>query len=294
MADVERIMPNRIKEFRARFKINQARLAEKIGVSQQTIARWESGKSDVPMSSLRKIAAAYGISVSDLIYLDDEVTKSLKKVERSRDVIWPYSDITHDAPWGELYLRLNGFSEELSYPVDYMTVDTFKDVMVDYDSEFGMFEGFTTLDNKLVYVNVNEIQEVRFEDDALQEMSAYHHQDVYKLLEEMDYDSSIDSLKDYGDSVAEEFSDPDYRYSVSDIITIVTKYGITFRLPATEKTIDSIMTGILGKTYKFIVIDDFDEERIVHTSQIVYLHMPLIKYKIQAAKYDLENGEYLF
>ena len=53
----------------------QADLAKKIGVSQQCVAKWESGKSFPRCELLPKIAAALGCKVSDLFEEDGEDEK---------------------------------------------------------------------------------------------------------------------------------------------------------------------------------------------------------------------------
>lgn len=51
---------------------SQRDLAEKIGTTQQQIARYESGKNDVKSSVLLKLSSALGVTVSYLLGLDDD------------------------------------------------------------------------------------------------------------------------------------------------------------------------------------------------------------------------------
>ena len=41
--------------------LTQAQLAEKLGVIQQQVARWETGESEPRVSTLKKIGAALGV-----------------------------------------------------------------------------------------------------------------------------------------------------------------------------------------------------------------------------------------
>ncbi|MBR9914678.1 MAG: helix-turn-helix transcriptional regulator [Algicola sp.] len=64
-------MKNNIKIERARFDMTQADLAEKIGVSRQSINAIEKGKY-IPSTLLAlKIAQLFQLSVEDLFFLED-------------------------------------------------------------------------------------------------------------------------------------------------------------------------------------------------------------------------------
>lgn len=48
-------MPNRISSERAQMQISQSTLAEKLGVTRETISAWENG-GEIPVSAVRKMA----------------------------------------------------------------------------------------------------------------------------------------------------------------------------------------------------------------------------------------------
>ncbi|MBO4775586.1 MAG: helix-turn-helix domain-containing protein [Lachnospiraceae bacterium] len=56
-----------IKELREKNKMTQLRLAEKLGVSDKTISKWETGKGYPDITLLEPIAEAFSISVTELI-----------------------------------------------------------------------------------------------------------------------------------------------------------------------------------------------------------------------------------
>jgi len=56
-----------IKNAREKSGLTQALLAEKIGVSQQSVARWETGGRKPKYDTLTKIAAACGVEVACLL-----------------------------------------------------------------------------------------------------------------------------------------------------------------------------------------------------------------------------------
>ncbi len=56
-----------IKELREKNKMTQLQLAEKLGVSDKTISKWENGKGYPDITLLEPIAEAFRISVTELI-----------------------------------------------------------------------------------------------------------------------------------------------------------------------------------------------------------------------------------
>lgn len=56
-----------IKELREKNKLTQFQLAEKLGVSDKTISKWETGKGYPDITLLEPIAEAFRISVTELI-----------------------------------------------------------------------------------------------------------------------------------------------------------------------------------------------------------------------------------
>lgn len=57
----------RIARLRKEQGITQVQLAEQLGVSQQTVTAYESGKRRVPISHLPRLAALLGVSIEELI-----------------------------------------------------------------------------------------------------------------------------------------------------------------------------------------------------------------------------------
>ena len=54
---------NTIKELRESRKLTQAELAEKLGVSDKAISKWETGKGYPDISLLDPIAKTFGVSI---------------------------------------------------------------------------------------------------------------------------------------------------------------------------------------------------------------------------------------
>ena len=56
-----------IKELREKNKMTQSQLADKLGVSDKTISKWETGKGYPDITLLEPIAEAFSVSVAELI-----------------------------------------------------------------------------------------------------------------------------------------------------------------------------------------------------------------------------------
>lgn len=68
------MLKDRIKEERNKRKISQQKLADSIGVSQQTIGSWETGRTEPDQSSIMKLCTYFGISPNSLLGIDTSQT----------------------------------------------------------------------------------------------------------------------------------------------------------------------------------------------------------------------------
>ena len=64
-------MKNNIKELRKDRKLRQEDLAEKLGVTRQTVIAIENDKYDPTLELAMKISAFFRFSVNDIFHLDD-------------------------------------------------------------------------------------------------------------------------------------------------------------------------------------------------------------------------------
>lgn len=73
-------MKNNIKVYRAIHDLTQETLAEKVGVTRQTINAIEKGKYDPSLELAFKLARLFGVRVEDIfLYEDHEARNSEKK-----------------------------------------------------------------------------------------------------------------------------------------------------------------------------------------------------------------------
>lgn len=65
-------MKTRIKEFRAKYNLTQAELAEKVGVRRETIVFLEKSKYNPSLKLAHDIAVVLKTTIDDLFIFDDE------------------------------------------------------------------------------------------------------------------------------------------------------------------------------------------------------------------------------
>lgn len=66
------MLQNRVKELRARFGFSQGELAERVGVTRQTIGFIEKGEFSPSITLSLKIAREFEITVDQLFWLEGE------------------------------------------------------------------------------------------------------------------------------------------------------------------------------------------------------------------------------
>ena len=88
------ILGKKIKLYRKYKSLTQKQLADKIGVSELTIRRYESNQKEPKHNTLIKIAEALDISIKELIDYDDIKTNNLAKLQRYYEQKkWEYENI---------------------------------------------------------------------------------------------------------------------------------------------------------------------------------------------------------
>lgn len=68
-----------LKYFRTSHKMTQETLALKLGVTRQTVSKWENGISVPDADTLNKIADIFGVSVSELLGADKLLNENKEK-----------------------------------------------------------------------------------------------------------------------------------------------------------------------------------------------------------------------
>ncbi len=72
MALSDKEIGERIKSVRQNCKLTQSKFAKKLHMTQQTLSRYENGKSTVPNDVLENIAQEFGVSLTYFLGIDSD------------------------------------------------------------------------------------------------------------------------------------------------------------------------------------------------------------------------------
>lgn len=75
----------RLKDLRGRFRLSQDKLAKQVGVSFNTVCRWEYGERTPRAEELSRLASVFGVST-------DELINGSPKQELKINIVWEVSD----------------------------------------------------------------------------------------------------------------------------------------------------------------------------------------------------------
>ncbi len=69
---MQKMIKNRIREYRARFNIKQEELALKVGVRRETIGNLEKGKYNPSLVLVWNIAKVFGVTIEDVFTVEED------------------------------------------------------------------------------------------------------------------------------------------------------------------------------------------------------------------------------
>lgn len=174
----------RLKELRAAGNYTQEALADMLKVSQQTIARWESGKAEPSLKVLRDIAVLFGTSVDDLL----EMERSKTKITTNHYTAGRAPN--QDGFWGHIGLMLPTQTKSIWFPI---TGDESDKVMRDLQGTSSGWVTIATLNNRLLVFNPAQFKKISLVDDNEDQIAddwevtwdGYqgHSPEIYKALE---------------------------------------------------------------------------------------------------------------
>lgn len=69
---MQKMIKNRIKEYRARFDMKQEELASKVGVRRETIGNLEKGKYNPSLVLAWNIAKVFGVTIEEVFTVEED------------------------------------------------------------------------------------------------------------------------------------------------------------------------------------------------------------------------------
>ena len=113
--------------FHARKKcgLSQEDVAEKLGVSRQTISKWETNETIPDIRQSKKMAMIYGISLDELIDFDIEIKEIEEIINRTDENTQQKIDWTN--AWGKKYPVLLQYRNKVNIPNYASSINTMLD-----------------------------------------------------------------------------------------------------------------------------------------------------------------------
>ena len=102
--------------FHARKKcgFSQEEVAEKLGVSRQTISKWETDETLPDIRQSKKMAMLYQVSLDELITFDADIKEIQQAIERTSEETEEKIDWT--SAWGKKYPVLLTYQNQVNIP----------------------------------------------------------------------------------------------------------------------------------------------------------------------------------
>lgn len=102
--------------FQARKKcgFSQEDVAEKLGVSRQTVSKWETDETIPDICQSKKMAVLYNVSLDELIDFDLNVQEIQKAIDKTKEETEEKIDWTN--AWGKKYPILLKYQTEVNIP----------------------------------------------------------------------------------------------------------------------------------------------------------------------------------
>ena len=99
--------------FQARKKrgLSQEAVAEQLGVSRQTISKWETDETLPDIRQSKRLAVLYGLSLDELITFDADVQEIQEAIERTSEAVTEKVDWTK--AWSKKYPILARYQSEV-------------------------------------------------------------------------------------------------------------------------------------------------------------------------------------
>lgn len=133
--------------FHARKKsgLTQEEVAQKLGVSRQTISKWETDETLPDIRQSKKMAILYNVSLDDLIEFDADIREIEQAIERTSAET--ESKIDWTAAWGKKYPILLQYQNEVNIP-------NYKARLTEMLDELKKEYGYNALDALLVLKDI--------------------------------------------------------------------------------------------------------------------------------------------
>lgn len=270
----------RLKQLRESANYTQEQLAKMLNVSQQTIARWEGGKSEPHLAALRDLALIFGTSVDELLAYE-------KTGKNPSTIHYCIFNNELDGYWGDIGLKIGG-KPSIWFPISYKTMNRVCNQLKQLDNEEDWIV-FPTLNNKYVVFRPATIDKVTFLDEAgdapeddgeLSESMAFEFYPAFNVLSMV---SDVDWHKAHTILLGQDKNSKSNKEFWRALIKKVTPY---FNGEASKPFIETV-------TEQFIENSLYDDDKFIHSMCEINVHY--INGSVEKFDSDIEDiTEFMF
>ncbi|MBD2576570.1 helix-turn-helix transcriptional regulator [Oscillatoria sp. FACHB-1406] len=183
---------NKIKELRQAHNLTQIALAEKLKTTQQTVQRWESGKTNIPSSGLKDLAIILNCSVDEILGLS-EISRTFYPAafvalrKNAEEIV---------AHHGGVILKLKGISRQFDYPIDTVACEKIHSSLPEISDNPTSFSwmNFEALNNYKLFINLKFLKSLNLYSDDYSDAPIFFNPEVYRILTDWDLVSSDSTL----------------------------------------------------------------------------------------------------
>lgn len=205
----------KLKELRSRIGLTQKQLAEQMETTQQTVARWETGKTVLNVDQIRDLCVVLECTAEELLGWETDPSEMRTS---------PFSAVGSELPFGTLRIKMPRFDRE--YPVGeeartslVSQMDAFRPLSTGGAS--GWFLAWT-LNNKLLLINPAHLMKLRLVSDEVEAMPSFENAEVYRALEDWPNVSVTGRTRKICDEVASSLGGED------DVSRFVSEVCVTY------------------------------------------------------------------
>lgn len=105
---------NHLSLARKKTGLSQETVAEKLGVSRQTISKWETDETLPDIRQSKRLAVLYGVSLDELIEFDISISEIQQAIDRTSEEVT--SKIDWNKAWSKKYPILAQYQAEVDIP----------------------------------------------------------------------------------------------------------------------------------------------------------------------------------
>lgn len=268
-----------LKSLRTKTNLTQKELAEKMGTTQQTVARWESGKTPLNVDQIRDLCIILNCSPKQLL-------GDLRDQPDSKQ--GPYIFPSLGAPYGTLKLSLR-MGEEREYPIDNASRE---DLLVQLSEAFterrdqsdALWLALWTLDNRYLIVNPRHLRKAELISDDVEAMPSFENEKVYQALEHSPMGDLDPSVVDACNALIES-------QGLDEVQALVSNFCATLddrsehRANLTEDVAHALWelttSGLSGERKFFVELNDegFEHTIFINQDAIALLEIPASKFR---------------